>query len=69
MWANGSIDTLNVGLGANNKFLQRTSLGVAAKKKDSILSSFLGANGGLADVGHLTNPGQMNGQGPVLFMG
>ena len=38
------------------------------KKNDSILSSFLGGQGGgLGDVAHVTDPGQTNGQGPVLF--
>ena len=39
------------------------------KKNDSILSSFLGGGqwGGLGDVAHVTDPGQTNGQGPVLF--
>ena len=38
------------------------------KKIDSILSSFLGGQGGgLGDVAHVTDPGQTNGQGPVLF--
>ena len=69
MWAIGCIETSKVGKGANKKFLQRTSLGGVAKKRTASCPLFWGAKGGLADVGHLTNPGQMNGQGSVLFQG
>ena len=68
MWANGRLETSKGGQGVKQK-LHPTSLGWVAKKKGSILSSLLGGpGGGLADVGLLTDPGQTNGQGPVIFL-
>ena len=46
-----------------------TSLGGAAKKRTASCPLFEGQRVALADLGDLTDPGQFNGQGPVLFIG
>ena len=49
-------------------FLHPTFLGGVAKKLTASCPLFWGGQGGgLGDVAHVTDPGQTNGQGPVLF--
>ena len=70
MWANGRLETSKGGKGMFFLFLHPTSLGGVAKKRTASCPLFWGGQGdGLEDVGHLTDPGQTNGQGPVLFFG
>ena len=67
MWANGRLDTSKGGNGMKKK-MHPTCLGGVAKKLTAFCPLFWGGQGdGLEDVGHLTDPGQTNGQGPVLF--
>ena len=44
-----------------------TSLGGLTKKGQHPVPFFGGLRVALADLGDLTDPGQLNGQGPVLF--
>ena len=55
------------GGGAKYLFLHRTSLGGVAKKRTASRPLFGGLRVALADLGDLTDPGQLNGQDPVLF--
>ena len=48
--------------------MRRTSLGGVAKKRTASCPLFEGRGVALADLGDLTDPGQFNGQGPVLFI-
>ena len=67
--ANGRLDTSKGERGVKKK-MHPTFLGGVAKKRTAFCPLFWGGQGsGLADVGHLTDPGQTNGQGPVLFCG
>ena len=51
------------------KKMQHTSLGGVAKKRTASSPLFGGPEVAIADLGDLTDPGQLNGQGPVLFYG
>ena len=65
MLAIGRIET-SKGEGDEKK-MQRTSLGGVAKKRTASRPLFEGRGVAPADLGDLTDPGQLNGQGPVLF--
>ena len=66
--ANGRIQRPGRGGGGSKDFfLHRASLGGVAKKRTASRPLFGGPRVALADLGDLTDPGQLNGQGPVLF--
>ena len=60
---------LEGGKGSKTKKMHRASLGGVAKKRTASRPLFGGPRVALADFGDLTDPGQLNSQGPVLFRG
>ena len=65
-WAN--IETSKGERRMKEVFLHPTFLGGVAKKLTASCPLFWGVwGGGLGDVAHVTDPGQTNGQGPVLL--
>ena len=68
MWGQLPPRYLEGGKGDERIFLHPTFLGGVAKKMTASCPLFWGGQGGgLGDVAHVTDPGQTNGQGPVLF--